>query len=59
VSNLKNNFDLIAILVLVVIFGLGPATRMRTRIGRADWQHSPARLRMLPISRLLHHIPTR
>jgi hypothetical protein len=59
VSKLQQNFDLVAILVLAALLGLGHTPRLRNRIVRADWERSPAKVRIIPIKRFIPHILAR
>jgi hypothetical protein len=59
VSKLQQNLDLIVILVLAAVLGLGRTPRLRNRMFPADWEHTPAKVRIVPVSRVIDHIPTR
>jgi hypothetical protein len=56
---LQQHLDLIAILVLALILGIGHAPRMRSRIIRADWERPAVKSRVLQFNKLIHHIPAR
>jgi hypothetical protein len=59
VSTLQQHLDLIAILVLALVLGIGQTPRMRARVVHADWQSRDAKSCVLQLTRLIHHIPAR